>query len=87
MKYAITKWSGGAGILVDADSERHARELADGWIGDEPVAVRAVEAYQPPAKSRPSVPPSVAACTTRAREHTRRVADILGGVQLPARAR
>jgi hypothetical protein len=85
MKYAITKWSGGQGILLSADSERHARELAEAWIGGEPVAVRAVEEYEPPRSSRSSIPPSVSACLSKAREHTRSVDSILGGVKLPER--
>jgi hypothetical protein len=85
MKFAITKWSGGAGILVEADSERQARELAADWIREEPVAVRAVEEYEPPRSSRSSIPPSVSACLSKAREHTRSVDSILGGVKLPER--
>jgi hypothetical protein len=71
VRFAITKWSGGSGILVTADSEREARDLASEWIGDEPVAVRAVEDYVPPSRPRSSIPPSVASCTAKAREHTR----------------
>jgi hypothetical protein len=84
-KYAISKWTGGAGILLEADNERQARELAADWIRDEPVAVRAVEEYEPPRSSRASIPPSVSACLSKAREHTRSVDSILGGVRLPER--
>jgi hypothetical protein len=85
MKFAITKWSGGAGILVEADCERHARELAADWIREEPVAVRAVEEYEPPRSSRSSVPPAVAACGAITRSLTREVERLLGGVKLPER--
>jgi hypothetical protein len=85
VKFAITKWSGGPGILVDADSEREARELASDWIGNEPVAVRAVTDYEPPSRTRSSIPPTVSTCLAKAREHTRSVDAILGGVKLPAR--
>jgi hypothetical protein len=85
MKFAITKWSGGAGILVEADSERHAREVAAEWIREEPVAVRAVEEYEPPRSSRSSVPPAVAACRAASKSLTREVERILGGVKLPER--
>jgi hypothetical protein len=85
MKFAITKWSGGAGILVEADSERQARELAADWIREEPVAVRAVEEYEPPRSSRSSVPPAVAACRAASKSLTREVERLLGGVKLPER--
>jgi hypothetical protein len=83
--FAITKWSGGPGITVQADSERQARELAADWIGGENVLVRQVEAYEPPRQSRPSVPPTVAACIANARTATREVERLLGGVRLPER--
>ena len=73
------------GITVQADSERQARELAADWIRDEPVAVRQVEAYEPPRQSRPSVPPAVAACGAVTRSLTREVERLLGGVRLPER--
>lgn len=85
MKYAIAKWSGGPGILVEAESERDAREAAAAWIGGEPVAVRAVVEYEPPRQSRPSVPPAVSACRAATMSLTREVERLLGGVRLPER--
>lgn len=85
MKYAIAKWSGGPGILVEADSERDAREAAAAWIGGEPVAVRAVVEYEPPRQSRPSVPPAVSACREATESMKREVSRLLSGVKLPER--
>jgi hypothetical protein len=83
--FAITKWSGGPGITVQADSEREARELAADWIRGENVLVRQVEAYEPPRQSRPSVPPAVSACRAATMSLTREVERLLGGVRLPER--